>query len=96
MTCLPCPAHKAATIDPRADSLNSSKVASNDAHMESLEHQVQDGVIANGAAEASTSSPATPPPALTPALSDLSRTAEQGKDGAQFVVASSWLVSAHL
>ena len=59
--------------------------------MDTLEPQVQDSVMANGVAEASTSSPASPPTVLTPALSDLSRTAEQGKDGEQFVVASSWL-----
>ncbi|KAH9964486.1 hypothetical protein BC827DRAFT_1265765 [Russula dissimulans] len=48
--------------------------------METPEHQAQESVIANGAAEASTSSPASPPPVLAPTSSDLSRTAEQGKD----------------
>ena len=71
-------------------SLNSFKVASNDAHMETPESQAQDTLIFNGAAEASTSSPpASPPPAVFSALSDLSTTAEQGKDGRRFVVASS-------
>lgn len=71
-------------------SLNSFKVASNDAHMETPESQAQDTLILNGAAEASTSSPpASPPPAVLSALSDLSTTAEQGKDGRRFVVASS-------
>ena len=59
--------------------------------MDTLEPQAQHSVMTNGAAEASTSSPASLPTALTPALSDLSRTAEQGKDGEQFVVASSLL-----
>jgi hypothetical protein len=66
------------------------KVASNDAHMETPESQAQDTLIMNGAAEASTSSPpASPPPAVLPALSDLSTTAEQGKDGRRFIVTSS-------
>jgi serine/arginine repetitive matrix protein 2 len=73
--------------------LNSLKVASNDAHMETPESQAQDTLIMNGAAEASTSfPPASPPPAVLPALSDLSTTAEQGKDGRRFVVASSCFV----
>ena len=84
------PTHRGTTIEPRADPRNSFKVASNDAHMEALESPVQDSLITNGAAEASTSSPpASPPPASAPALSDLSTTAEQGKDGRRFVVASS-------
>ena len=84
------PTHRGTTIEPRADHLDSFKVASNDAHMETLESQVQDPLITNGAAEASTSSPpASPPAAIAPALSDLSTTAEQGKDGRRFVVASS-------
>jgi hypothetical protein len=57
--------------------------------MESVEPQVQDSVTTNGAPEASTSSPASEPSALIPALPDLSRTAEQGKDGEQFLIASS-------
>lgn len=82
------------TSEPRADlSLNSFKVASNGAHMETPESQAQDTLITNGAAEVSTSSPpASPPPAVPPALSDLSTTAEQGKDGRRFVVASSYFL----
>lgn len=85
------PTHRGTTSEPREDlSLNSSKVASNDAHMETPESQAQDNLILNGAAEASGSSPpASPPPAVLSALSDLSTTAEQGKDGRRFVVASS-------
>ncbi|KAF8487696.1 hypothetical protein F5888DRAFT_1820572 [Russula emetica] len=50
----------------------------------------QDTLIMNGAAEASTSSPpASPPPAVLPTLSDLSTTAEQGKDASTTVVSSS-------
>lgn len=85
------PTHIGTTSEPRADlSLDSFEVASNDAHMETPESQAQDTLIINGAAEASTSSPpASPPPAVLSALSDLSTTAEQGKDGRRFVVASS-------
>jgi hypothetical protein len=58
--------------------------------MESLEPQVQDSAVTNGAVEASTGcSPAAPPSAASaPAISDLPRTADQGKDGGQFLVAS--------
>jgi hypothetical protein len=85
------PTHRGTTIEPRPKSF---KVASNDAHMETPDSQVQDTLIANGAAEASTSSPpASPPPALVPALSDFSTTAEQGKDGRRFVVASNYFCS---
>jgi hypothetical protein len=88
------PTHRGTTIEPRADHLNSFKVASNDAHMETLESQVQDPLITNGAAEASTGSPpASPPAAIAPALSDPSTTAEQGKDGRRFVVASTYFCS---
>jgi hypothetical protein len=85
------PTHRGTTSKPQADlSLNSFKVASNDAHMEAPESQAQDTSLTNGTAEASASSPpASPPPAVPPALSDLSTTAEQGKDGRRFVVASS-------
>jgi hypothetical protein len=85
------PTHIGTTSEPRADlSLDSFKVASSDAHMETPESQAQDTLIINGAAEASTSSPpASPPPAVLSALSELSTTAEQGKDGRRFVVASS-------
>jgi hypothetical protein len=84
------PTYRGSTSEPRADLLNSFKVASNDAHMDTPESQAQDTLILNGAAEASTSSPpASPPPAVLSALSDLSTTAEQGKDGRRFVVASS-------
>jgi len=49
--------------------------------METPERQAQESVMANGAAEASTSSPVSPPPIFDPTSSDFSRTAEQGKDG---------------
>lgn len=49
--------------------------------MDTIDPQAQDSVISNGVAEAATvSAPASPPQSLTSALSDLSRTAEQGKD----------------
>jgi len=81
------PTHIGTTSELRVDL--PLKVASNDAHMETPESQAQDTLITNGAAEVSTSSPpASPPPAVLPALSDLSTTAEQGKDGRRFVVAS--------
>ncbi|KAI9445471.1 breast carcinoma amplified sequence 2-domain-containing protein [Lactarius indigo] len=57
-------------------------MASSDAHMDTIDPQAQDTIISNGVAEAATvSAPASPPQSLTSALSDLSRTAEQGKDG---------------
>ncbi|KAH9075782.1 hypothetical protein EDB83DRAFT_2672257 [Lactarius deliciosus] len=50
--------------------------------MDTIDPQAQDSVISNGVAEAATvSAPASPPQSLTSALSDLSRTAEHGKDG---------------
>lgn len=51
--------------------------------MDSIDPQPQDtSPISNGVAEPATLSlPASPPQALTPALSDPPRTAEQGKDG---------------
>jgi hypothetical protein len=50
--------------------------------MDSIDPQAQDSPISNGVAEPATLSvPASPPQALTSALSDTSRTAEQGKDG---------------
>jgi hypothetical protein len=50
--------------------------------MEALEPQAQEGVITNGATEESAASPlASPTPALASALPDLSRSAEQAKDG---------------
>lgn len=52
--------------------------------MDPIDPQAQDDAISNGVAEAATvSPPASPPQSLTSALSDLSRTAEQGKDGEQ-------------
>lgn len=83
------PTHRGTTIESRLDLLISFKVASNDAHMET---QGQDTPMTNGAAEVSTSSPPSPPPASVPAISDISTTAEQGKDGRRFVVASSCFV----
>lgn len=60
--------------------------------MDTLELQAQDSTISNGTVEASISSPpASPPPALAPVPSDLSRAAEQGKDGRQIAVTSNWL-----
>ncbi len=89
------PSRRGTTSKPRAGlPPNSFKVVSNDVHMETPESQALDTLIANGAGEASTSSPPTsPPPAVPPALSDISTTAEQGKDGRRFVVASSWFHS---
>lgn len=50
--------------------------------METVEPQAQSSVTTNGTTEASTgSAPASPPPALASALSDLARSAEQVKDG---------------
>ncbi|KAH9046491.1 hypothetical protein EDB84DRAFT_672295 [Lactarius hengduanensis] len=50
--------------------------------MDTIDPQAQDSVISNGVTEAATvSAPASPPQSLTSALSDLSRTAEHGKDG---------------
>jgi hypothetical protein len=50
--------------------------------MDSIDPQTQDSAISNGVAEPATLSlPASPPQALTSALPDTSRTAEQGKDG---------------
>ncbi|KAH9982213.1 hypothetical protein BGW80DRAFT_1262208 [Lactifluus volemus] len=51
--------------------------------MDTLEPQVQDSVISNGTTEATTASPpASPPPVLPSApLPDLSKSAEQTKDG---------------
>jgi hypothetical protein len=83
------PTHRGTTIESRVDLLKSFKVASNDAHMET---PVQDTLMTNGAAEVSTSSPPSTPPASVPAISDISTTAEQGKDGRRFVVASSCFV----
>jgi hypothetical protein len=52
--------------------------------MDTIDPQAQDSLISNGVAETATvSPPASPPQSLTSALSDLSRTAEQGKDGGE-------------
>ncbi len=65
--------------------------------MDTIDSQAQDSVISNGVAEAATvSAPASPPQSLTSALSDLSRTAEQGKDGEQTSLRFPLVASAHL
>lgn len=57
--------------------------------MDTIDPQAQDTVISNGMAEAATlSAPPSPPQSSASALSDLSRTAEQGKDGEQIRFAS--------